>query len=107
MRTLRDILDRLPTSSETGLPTDVVASSVQRFGMNRLTPLPRVPLWRKFLEKFDEPIISILLAAALLSMVVDLFGASRSAETYGPSIVSGIVVGVTVAAVLAAYVLKR
>ena len=41
-----------------------MADSRQRFGANRLTPLPREPLWKKFLEKFDEPIIKILLAAA-------------------------------------------
>ncbi len=38
---------------------------------------PREPLWKKFIEKFDEPIIKILLAAALLSMVVDLFRANN------------------------------
>src|SRR5262249_10314394 len=40
--------------------------------------LPREPVWQKFLEKFDEPIIKILLAAALLSIVVDLFKASAA-----------------------------
>ena len=39
------------------------ATSLSRFGANRLTPLPREPLWKKFLDKFDEPIIKILLAA--------------------------------------------
>ena len=38
--------------------------------------LPREPVWKKFLEKFDEPIIKILLAASLLKIVVDLFEAS-------------------------------
>src|SRR5262249_13391884 len=56
-----------------GLATDEVIQSRMAFGANRLTPLPREPLWKKFLEKFDEPIIKILLAAALLSMIVDLF----------------------------------
>ena len=40
----------------------------------------REPLWKKFLDKFDEPIIKILLAAALLSMFVDLFKAQRHAR---------------------------
>ena len=38
-----------------------------------------MPLWKKFLEKFDEPIIKILLAASLLKIVVDLFEASPPA----------------------------
>src|SRR5947209_14234661 len=73
MRSLADIQQAFVVSPETGLTADMVARSRQRFGSNRLTPLPREPLWKKFLEKFDEPIIKILLAAALLSMVVDLF----------------------------------
>jgi Ca2+-transporting ATPase len=72
MRSLRD-LQSLPASAEGGLTPEGVAQSRQQFGRNVLTPLPREPLWKKFLEKFDEPIIKILLAAALLSMVVDLF----------------------------------
>src|SRR5690242_15500267 len=73
MRSLREIFQLVPTSEDRGLPADAVQKSRQQFGSNRLTPLPREPLWKKFLEKFDEPIIKILLAAALLSMIVDLF----------------------------------
>src|SRR5882724_11406430 len=73
MRTLQEVLQHLPASVDNGLAPEGVAQSRQRFGANRLTPLPREPLWKKFLEKFDEPIIKVLLAAALLSMIVDLF----------------------------------
>jgi Ca2+-transporting ATPase len=73
MRTLHEIEQLFPGASDSGLSASAVAQSTQRFGVNRLTPLPREPLWRKFLEKFDEPIIKILLGAALLSMFVDLF----------------------------------
>jgi Ca2+-transporting ATPase len=61
---------------EHGLTAAQVRESSDRLGANTLTPLPREPVWRKFLAKFDEPIIRILLAAALLSTVVDLFKAS-------------------------------
>ncbi|MFM7151302.1 MAG: calcium-translocating P-type ATPase, PMCA-type [Gemmataceae bacterium] len=73
MRPLSQIFQELPASTETGLSLEAVEKSRRLFGENRLTPLPREPLWKKFLEKFDEPIIKILLAAALLSMLVDLF----------------------------------
>ena len=59
-----------------GLDADQVRDSRERFGANRLTPLPREPAWRKLLDKFDDPIVKILIAAALLSMIVDLFGVS-------------------------------
>jgi Ca2+-transporting ATPase len=73
MRTLREISELFPGSGDRGLTDEEVADSLSRFGSNRLTPVPRPSAWRKFLEKFDEPIIKILLAATLLKTVVDLF----------------------------------
>src|SRR5947209_4712056 len=99
MRTLRDVQKLLPTSLETGLPAAGVEQSRRLFGSNRLTPLPREPVWKKFLEKFDEPIIKVLLAAALLSMLVDLFKANN--------VVGAVCVGLLVAVVAAAFVLKK
>jgi Ca2+-transporting ATPase len=72
MRPLNEIVLH-PSHIDDGLTAEAVAASRREHGGNALTPLPREPLWRKFLEKFDEPIIKILLAAALLSMFVDLF----------------------------------
>src|SRR5262245_8608997 len=76
MRSLRQIAELFPGGREAGLTDAEVADSRAKFGANRLTPLPRQPVWKKFLEKFDEPIIKILLAASLLKIVVDLFEAS-------------------------------
>ncbi|HEY3787395.1 MAG TPA: cation-transporting P-type ATPase, partial [Urbifossiella sp.] len=83
MRSLRDIFQIFPGARESGLTTEQVAASRERFGANRLTPLPREPVWKKFLEKFDEPIIKILLAASLLKIVVDLFEANPLAGALG------------------------
>jgi Ca2+-transporting ATPase len=83
MRSLRDIADHFPAARDAGLTADQVVASRDRFGANRLTPLPREPGWKKFLEKFDEPIIKILLAASLLKIVVDLFGADPLAGALG------------------------
>src|SRR5438067_8451260 len=102
MRSLQQIFADLPTTPETGLKPEAIADSRAKFGANRLTPLPREPLWKKFLEKFDEPIIKILLAAALLSMLVDLFEPPVEAARYAAG---GIALGLAVAAVVAAYVL--
>jgi Ca2+-transporting ATPase len=119
MRPLSE-LQPLPTSPENGLTPEAVARSREQFGSNRLTPLPREPLWKKFLEKFDEPIIKILLAAALLSMVVDLFKGKEhhpadplehvvDAGTPAPHRVrqvgTGIALGAAVLALVAAYFL--
>src|ERR1700722_2046021 len=99
MRSLADVIQQLSANPETGLPDTMVAQSRQQFGKNELTPLPREPLWKKFLEKFDEPIIKILLAAALLSMVVDLFKIS--------ALTGGISFGVVAVLIAAVFALKR
>src|SRR5438067_12819681 len=77
MRTLAE----LSANPASGLTDEAAADSRARHGGNRLAPLPRTPAWRQFLAKFDEPIIRILLAAALLEIVIDLF----SAPTHGPA----------------------
>ncbi|MCI0641362.1 MAG: calcium-translocating P-type ATPase, PMCA-type [Gemmataceae bacterium] len=99
MRTIAEIQNQLSVSTEQGLGADQAQKSKQQYGANVLTPLPREPIWKKFLEKFDEPIIKILLAAALLSMVVDLFKASN--------IVGGICLGVFAVVLAGAYVLGQ
>jgi Ca2+-transporting ATPase len=53
MRTIAEVLNLLPTQPETGLSPDAVEKSRVQFGANRLTPMPREPLWKKFIEKFD------------------------------------------------------
>src|ERR1700722_11524664 len=99
MRTILELTQQFQLDPEKGLTPQGAADSAQRHGANRLTPLPRQPLWKKFLEKFDEPIIKILLAAALLSMIVNLFQADKA--------LGGIGIGVVVAAVAGAFVARK
>jgi Ca2+-transporting ATPase len=80
MRSLTEVVR--DTNLERGLDPHAVTSNRERFGINRLTPLPREPLWKKFLAKFDDAIIKILLAAALLSMLVELFKISHTIGVY-------------------------
>src|SRR6185295_12540455 len=88
MRTLRELFEQFPAAREAGLDGAAVAKSLGQYGANRLTPLPHEPLWKKFLGKFDEAIIKILLAATLLKTVVDLFEASRTSGLIGLGIVA-------------------
>jgi Ca2+-transporting ATPase len=96
MRTVQEVRQVFPSSAESGLGADDLARSRERFGVNRLTPLPREPLWKKFVDKFDEPIIKILLAAALLSMFVDLFQAAPAVAGIALAVVAVAIAGVMI-----------
>ncbi|MCD8072349.1 MAG: calcium-translocating P-type ATPase, PMCA-type [Alistipes sp.] len=65
-----------------GLTAEEVIRSRERYGRNELTPACREPVWRLFLGKFNDPIIKLLLAAALLSLVVGIVDGHYS-ETIG------------------------
>ncbi len=109
MRTLADIFQSLPTTPDKGLTSEGVAQSRQKYGGNALTPLPREPLWKKFLEKFDDPIIKILLAAALLSMFVDIFRGHPEPPhpKAGRPDLAGALLGLFVAGIVALFATKR
>ena len=53
-----------------GLSPEQVAESRRLHGENILTPPEKTSLWKQFLEKFEDPIIRILLVAWVLSMVI-------------------------------------
>jgi Ca2+-transporting ATPase len=66
----------------TGLTDEQVLESRRQHGANVLTPPERDPLWKLFLEKFEDPIIRILLIAAFLSLGIS-FVHMEFAETIG------------------------
>lgn len=52
----------------TGLTEAQATESRRKHGDNVLTPPAKTSLWRLYLEKFDDPIIRILLVAAVVSL---------------------------------------
>lgn len=70
------------TKFYTGLDDVRILESRQKYGKNILTPPKREPLWKLFLEKFEDPIIRILLIAAFLSLGIS-FVHQEFAETIG------------------------
>lgn len=65
-----------------GLNDQQVIKSREENGLNILSPPKREPLWKLFLEKFEDPIIRILLIAAFLSLGIS-FVHWEFAETIG------------------------
>ncbi len=53
-----------------GITSAQVEENRAKYGSNVLTPPKKESLWKKFLEKFEDPIIRILLLAWVLSMVI-------------------------------------
>ena len=52
----------------TGLTDSQVLESRKKHGANILTPPEKDPLWKQFLEKFEDPLIIILMIAGVLSI---------------------------------------
>lgn len=57
-------------NSNSGLSDEQVEQSRKRCGYNVLTPPRRISLWKMYLDKYRDPIIQILLVAALISLVL-------------------------------------
>lgn len=65
-----------------GLTDEEVIRSRREHGDNVLTPPQRPSLWKLYLEKFDDPVVRVLLVAAGLSLIISLFE-NEYAETVG------------------------
>ncbi|MDE5843324.1 MAG: calcium-translocating P-type ATPase, PMCA-type [Muribaculaceae bacterium] len=56
-----------------GLTDAEVTASREKYGVNILTPPEKDPLWKRFLEKFGDPLIIILLIAGALSVGISCY----------------------------------
>jgi len=75
--------DLIQTPGTDGLTASQVPESRTRYGANTMTPPVREPLWKQYLEKFDDPIIRILLLAVGISLIVSVFKGSGFLDTIG------------------------
>ena len=66
----------------TGLTDEQVRKSRAAHGENVLTPPQRPSWWRLYIEKFNDPVVRILLVAALLSLAISVVE-NEYAETVG------------------------
>ncbi len=65
-----------------GLTEEEIIRSRQQHGENLLTPPERESIWKLYLEKFKDPVIRILLVAAVLSLGISVIE-NEYAETIG------------------------
>ena len=65
-----EVLKRLETSQSQGLSTQEVQSRLEKYGENKLKEQARKPLWKKIVEQLIDPMVIILLAAAIVSAIM-------------------------------------
>lgn len=65
-----------------GLTDDEVRQSREKYGVNLLTPPKRPSLWKLYLEKFEDPVVRVLLVAAIFSLIISVIE-NEYAETIG------------------------
>lgn len=56
-----------------GLSDRQVLENREKYGINILTPPEKEPLWKQFLEKFEDPLIIILMVAGILSIGISCY----------------------------------
>ena len=65
-----------------GLTDNEVLQSREKNGANLLTPPKRPSLWKLYLEKFEDPVVRVLLVAAAFSLIISIIE-NEYAETIG------------------------
>ena len=65
-----------------GLTDQEVLQSREKYGANLLTPPKRPSLLRLYLEKFEDPVVRVLLIAAVFSLIISVIE-NEYAETIG------------------------
>ncbi|MDR1607971.1 MAG: hypothetical protein LBT38_06145, partial [Deltaproteobacteria bacterium] len=76
-----------------GLTAAEVVESRRIHGPNILTPPPRDPWWKLYLEKYEDPIIRILLVAAVIAI---LAGVIEGQYTEGIGIIIAVLLATTI-----------
>ena len=66
--TTDEVLEKLQ-SHEGGLTTDEVQVRREKYGLNKLAEVAPIPGWKKFLEQFQDPMVYLLIAAALIATI--------------------------------------
>ncbi|MGI9601205.1 MAG: cation-translocating P-type ATPase [Acidimicrobiales bacterium] len=64
------VAERFRVESHRGLTEDEAAARLEQYGSNELDKEPPVPLWRRALAQFTDPLVILLLVAVAISLLV-------------------------------------
>ena len=72
-KSAKEVLQELEVDSSKGLSVDEAGQRLLKDGPNKLPEKKKTPLFLVFLGQFNDPMIFILLAAALLSVAISIY----------------------------------
>ena len=94
-KSAKEVLQELNVNPETGLSSEEASKRLQQYGPNKLAEKKKTPLFLVFLQQFNDPMIFILLAAALLSVAISIYNSIHNSEPFDfadPIIIMGVCV---------------
>ncbi|HHT67376.1 MAG TPA: calcium-translocating P-type ATPase, PMCA-type [Erysipelotrichaceae bacterium] len=81
-KSAKEVLSELNVDPKKGLSQSEVDERLAKYGLNKLAEKKKVPLILIFLSNFNDPMIFILIAAALLSIAVSIFNMVQYGESF-------------------------
>ena len=72
-KSAKEVLQELNVDSSKGLSNEEAGQRLIKYGPNKLPEKKKTPLFLVFLGQFNDPMIFILLAAALLSVAISIY----------------------------------
>lgn len=96
LESIEEIYEEEKTSAE-GLDEQEAAKRLSEYGPNKLKEAPKTPLWKRFLKELSDPMIIMLIAAAVISGITSAY----SGESFADVII--IMIVVIINAVLGVY----
>ena len=95
-KNVKETLQEFKVDPKVGLSTEEAGQRIAKYGLNKLAEKKKKPLILVFLGNFNDPMIFILIAAALLSLAISIYTYVRDpAEGFDfadPVIIMGVVV---------------
>ena len=94
-KSAKEVLQELEVDSSKGLSNEEASQRLLKYGPNKLAEKKKTPLFLVFLSQFNDPMIFILLAAALLSVAISIYNSIHNGEAFDfadPIIIMGVCV---------------
>ena len=81
-KSAKEVLQELNVNPEQGLSSEEAGERLLKYGPNKLPEKKKTPLFLVFLQQFNNPMIYILLAAALLSVAISIYNTINNGESF-------------------------